>query len=38
MEKTFDEVAARTRLFGEMTKTIRTIFNYILTKDDCQAA
>jgi hypothetical protein len=38
MEKTFDEVTARTRLFTDMNKTIKTIFNYLLSKDDCQAS
>lgn len=36
MEKTFDETAARTRMFYELTKSFKTIFEYILDKDECQ--
>lgn len=36
MEKTFDEVESRTRSFYDIVKGMKTIFDYILTKDDCQ--
>lgn len=36
MEKTFDETAVRTRMFYELTKSLKTIFEYILDKDECQ--
>ncbi len=38
IEKTFDETAVRTRMFYELVKSFKNIFEYILDKDECQPA